>query len=199
MNDPKLLKLFFENAPVSMQSLDENGCFIAVNPNWCKTLGYSNSEVIGKSFIEFICEEDKPLFNERFEMLKKQGAIRDNIFSMILKDGSSMEVSFDGYFYQEPDNGIRYAFFTFKDLSDIRSEQKIQKQALIESEKKAGRLKSIFLENMSHEIRTPMNAILGFSELLLDPAIPSKQKEEFSTLQPTCSLPCSSSSAAPTK
>ncbi|MCL1940862.1 MAG: ATP-binding protein, partial [Synergistaceae bacterium] len=37
--------------------------------------------------------------------------------------------------------------------------------------------KSVFLANMSHEIRTPMNSIIGFSELALDDAIPTRTRE----------------------
>src|SRR5262249_37109114 len=35
----------------------------------------------------------------------------------------------------------------------------------------ANRHKSTFLASMSHELRTPLNAIIGFSEILLDPAL----------------------------
>jgi signal transduction histidine kinase/CheY-like chemotaxis protein len=43
--------------------------------------------------------------------------------------------------------------------------------------------KSRFLANMSHEIRTPMNAVMGMTELALEKAADSDQKECLETVQ----------------
>ncbi len=56
------------------------------------------------------------------------------------------------------------------EIEAIQSRQIADKAALIKSE---------FLANMSHEIRTPMNAIIGMTELTLDMAMPTAQRENL--------------------
>ncbi|MES2964173.1 MAG: ATP-binding protein [Bdellovibrionota bacterium] len=43
----------------------------------------------------------------------------------------------------------------------------------------ASATKSAFLANMSHEIRTPLGAILGFADLMKDPALTAEERNEY--------------------
>ncbi|MEO9804884.1 MAG: response regulator [Reichenbachiella sp.] len=53
------------------------------------------------------------------------------------------------------------------------------KEAALESEK----AKEHFLANMSHEIRTPMNSIVGFTDLLLQEPLSTKQREYLDAIK----------------
>ncbi len=64
---------------------------------------------------------------------------------------------------------------------DITKRKKADQELVLAKEKaeESDRLKSAFLANMSHEIRTPMNGMLGFADLLKDPQLTTKEKEEY--------------------
>lgn len=67
---------------------------------------------------------------------------------------------------------------TILDITREKFHQQTIENAL-QAAQSANDLKSNFLASMSHEIRTPLGAILGFTELLRDPAVTQSEREEY--------------------
>ena len=63
---------------------------------------------------------------------------------------------------------------TFRDITQRKAAERTLLAAK-EAAESANRMKSQFLANMSHELRTPLNAILGYSEMLHEDAVATKQ------------------------
>lgn len=73
----------------------------------------------------------------------------------------------------------------FRYIGKLFEENKLKTEQLAIAKSKAeesDKLKSSFLMNLSHEIRTPMNAILGFTDLLSNPAVSDAEKKEYVTI-----------------
>ncbi len=65
-----------------------------------------------------------------------------------------------------------------EDVTDRRLAEDRLRAAKEEAER-ANQLKSAFLANMSHEIRTPLGAIIGFADLMRDPALTVAQRLSY--------------------
>ena len=122
----------FENAPLSYQSLNQEGCLIDINPKWLKTLGYNRNEVIGKWFGDFLHPDYVEHFRKNFQKFKKRGFVSDFQFKMIKKDGSNIYVSFEGCAGYETDGSFKQMYCVFQDITKRKQAEK----ALKESEKK---------------------------------------------------------------
>ncbi len=100
-------RILFEDSPISYQSLDVDGNILHVNKKWVDTLGYSQEDVIGHSFADFLHSEDSESFTVSFPQFKKTGSISGIEFRMRHSDGSYRDVSFEGLVrYDEGEQAI---------------------------------------------------------------------------------------------
>ncbi len=111
-------RALFENAPLSYQSLDQNGNFLDVNDTWLKILGYTRDEVIGRNFAEFLHSDWKNHFRENFSRFKAVGEMLGVEFEIKKKDGSFIPVSFYGNIGKHSDQSFRQTLCIFQDITD---------------------------------------------------------------------------------
>ena len=72
---------FFENAPDMLCSCDNEGYFLVVNPAWEKTLGFDSSEILGKSYIQFVHPDDRRSAAAQYQKLFDANSHSPNLVS----------------------------------------------------------------------------------------------------------------------
>ena len=86
----------YEDAPLAYQLLDERGILREANPAWLEMLGYSQEEVIGRWFGEFVADEGGETFRRHFDRFKAEGRISNVVATLVRKDGSRVTISAEG-------------------------------------------------------------------------------------------------------
>ena len=119
----------FEKVPAGYQSLDEEGYFIEVNPQWLDLLGYSREEVLGRWFGDFLAPSYREAFRERFPVFKERGKIHSE-FQMLHKNGERLFIAFEGRISYRDDGSFKQTHCL---LSDI-TEQKKSNEVLMQNE-----------------------------------------------------------------
>jgi len=133
-------RAIYDNAPLSYQSLDEEGRFLDVNPTWLTTLGYERDAVIGKSFADFLHPDWKPHFEENFPAFKQRGYVHDVHFKIRHHDGHYLDISFEGCIGQKADGSFQQTYCVFQDISEQKQAEQVilQQQYLLNKSQEIG-------------------------------------------------------------
>jgi PAS domain S-box-containing protein/putative nucleotidyltransferase with HDIG domain len=118
-----------ETAPDIIYTTDTRGAFTYVNPAWERILGHGIDDVLGKHFIDFVREEDVPLYADMFKHIRgKTGSVREGVGELLHKDGSERFFSISGAPQLNAEGRVIGLVGTLKDVSDLKSsESKLQK------------------------------------------------------------------------
>lgn len=89
-------KSWYINVPLPYQSLTTDGRIDEVNPEWLKTLGYQHDEVIGKWFGDFLDEDSREQFHNKFHLIFEQGYVNGVQLKIRHRSGRFIDILLNG-------------------------------------------------------------------------------------------------------
>lgn len=120
-------RALYNNAPLSYQSLNDDGNFRDVNPTWLSTLGYERVEVIGKSYKDFLHPNFQNDFEDSYLEFKESGFLKNSFYKIQHKAGHYLDIELEGRIGCNSDGSFRQTYCVFKDISEQKqAEEKVR-------------------------------------------------------------------------
>lgn len=146
-------------------------------------------EITGYPAVDFELPNPTRSFNDLFHPDDKDNVLKD----VTINNAFFLEyriIHKDGRIRWLQEQGVKVCDVETRDtwidgfIFDITARREMEEQLVVakEAAEQAAAARAAFLANMSHEIRTPMNAIIGFSDVLMDSALPAEQHKHVVTI-----------------
>ncbi len=164
-------KTIFQASPnLNFISTVKEGRILEVNKAFCRIMGYSREELLGRTSLELGFWDTPGDRMPLAALLSQKGRFKNREIQFRTKSGEIRTILSSAELIKI--QGKSHILGVGQDITErkqaeeaLKKSEEHLRQAKEEAEE-ANRAKSKFLANMSHEIRTPMNGIIGLSHLL---------------------------------
>ncbi|MGM0377039.1 MAG: PAS domain S-box protein [Bacteroidota bacterium] len=175
-----LFRGLFENAPIGISLVDNEGRPIVVNNRLSEITGYTVDELKNMNFSDFTHPDDiKPERELCRELIEGERQYYQLHKRYIHKDGHVIWGELTASLVNDS-NGRK---LVVRMLADHTEQKRAEEELLVARDKasESSKLKSAFLASISHELRNPLNAVLGFSDIIQNTS-EDPEVQEYSSL-----------------
>jgi PAS domain S-box-containing protein len=181
-----------------------DGYFKRLNPVWEQILGYTQEELVGRPYIEFVHPDDVAQTLVEAEKLRagvdvisfenryraRDGSYRWLQWTSTAAGSTLYAAARDITDRKRSEEELKRYARDLEAARQVQEENAVRLSQLVKEleiakvhAEEGARAKSEFLANMSHEIRTPMNAIIGMTELALGTRLTVAQREYLTAVK----------------
>jgi PAS domain S-box-containing protein len=171
-----LVEELIENIPLPVYLKDTAGRYVRLNRAFELFFQIRRESFIGRTLHDLLPPEDA---RKHVEMDNQLFASKGTqVYEAVVhsRDGNAHDTIYRKAALTRHDGSISGLLGIIVDITE-RKRAEIEVLRAKEAAEAASRAKSDFLANMSHEIRTPMNGVIGMTDLALETALTTEQRE----------------------
>ena len=111
----------YENTPVMMHSIDQDGRLVAVSNRWLEVLDYERSEVIGRRSTDFLTPSSRRYaFEVALPAFFEKGKAEGVHYQMVKKDGEVLSVSLSATAELDEGGGVVSSHCYIVDITELK-------------------------------------------------------------------------------
>jgi two-component system, chemotaxis family, CheB/CheR fusion protein len=173
-------RFFGQSADLLAVASAKDGYFKHVNPSMCRTLGWSEEELLAMPFLDIVHPDDREHTVEGLARLALGHHLSGFEHRMRCKASEYCWIAWE--ITSDPETGLLYC--AGRDVTERRRAEDDgaaslarEREARVDAES-TSQMKDQFLATLSHELRTPLSAILLWSKMMQSKQVPPEQYGE---------------------
>ena len=163
----------YNQTPVMLHSIDDDGRLVSVSDYWLETLGYERREVLGRRTTEFLTESSRHYATEAvLPDFFLTGSCKEVPYQFVKKNGEVLDVLLSAIAERNDEGEVVRSLAVMVDVTDRkRAEEEIEQlntdlAARAIALENANRELEAFSYSVSHDLRKPLTVISGYSQVI---------------------------------